>query len=89
MALNDFKTVCKKHPKDKQARGKYKECEKALKEARFAAAIESEETAPFSIDPSSITVIFFSFFSPLRVWPSPAPLAISHGVLHATAACGA
>ena len=43
-------------PKDKQARAKYKECDKAVKEAMFAAAIVSEETAPFSMDPTRINV---------------------------------
>ena len=52
----EVKTVCKMVPKDKQARAKYKECDKAVKEAAFAAAIVSEETAPFSMDPSRINV---------------------------------
>ena len=56
LALKDFKTVCKMVPKDKQARAKYKECDKAVKEAMFAAAIVSEETAPFSMDPTRINV---------------------------------
>lgn len=56
VALKDFRAVCKMQPKDKQARLKFKECEKAVKAAAFADAIMSEETAPFSIDPSGITV---------------------------------
>eukprot|EP00617_Octactis_speculum_P022238 CAMPEP_0185745854 /NCGR_PEP_ID=MMETSP1174-20130828/4235_1 /TAXON_ID=35687 /ORGANISM="Dictyocha speculum, Strain CCMP1381" /LENGTH=494 /DNA_ID=CAMNT_0028420103 /DNA_START=9 /DNA_END=1493 /DNA_ORIENTATION=+ len=56
VALKDLKTVCKMCPKDKIARRKYKECDKAAKQAAFAAAIISDETAPFSLDPCAISV---------------------------------
>lgn len=47
-AKKDFKTVCKLVPNDKDARSRLAECEKIIKEAAFAAAITSEETAPLS-----------------------------------------
>lgn len=36
------------HPRDRDAVAKYRECEKAVKAAAFAAAIETEETMPLS-----------------------------------------
>ena len=53
-ALKDFKHVCRLQPKDPQARRQYAECEKQAKEAAFARAIESEETAPFALDSARI-----------------------------------
>ncbi len=47
-ARKDFRAVCKLRPKDKDARNKLQECEKAVREAAFAAAILSEETVPLS-----------------------------------------
>ena len=47
LALKDFRHVCKLEPKDKQARLRLKECDRAHKAQAFANAIESEETAPF------------------------------------------
>ena len=47
-ARKDFRNVCKLRPKDKDARAKLAECEKAVREAAFAAAILSEESAPLS-----------------------------------------
>jgi len=47
-ALADFKSVCKMKPKDADANSKFKECQKRLKEAAFAAAIQNEETLPVS-----------------------------------------
>ena len=47
-ARKDFRAVCKLRPKDRDARGKLQECEKAVKEAAFAAAILSDESAPLS-----------------------------------------
>ena len=55
-ALKDFKHVCRLQPKDPQARRQYAECEKQAKEAAFARAIESEETAPFALDSARINV---------------------------------
>ncbi|KAL7505567.1 hypothetical protein ACHAXN_003024 [Cyclotella atomus] len=57
-ARKDFKMVCKLRPKDRDARNKLAECEKAVREAAFAAAILSEETAPLSetFKPESIVV---------------------------------
>ena len=48
LAKKDFKQVCKLKPKDRDARAKLAECEKAVREAAFAAAIVSSETAPVS-----------------------------------------
>lgn len=47
-ARKDFKVVCRLRPKDRDARAKLVECEKAVKEAAFALAIESEESIPLS-----------------------------------------
>ena len=47
-ARKDFRMVCKLKPKDRDARSKLAACEKAVKEAMFAAAIESEATVPLS-----------------------------------------
>ena len=48
VARKDFKQVCKLLPKDRDARMRYSECDKMVKQAAFAAAIQSEETAPLS-----------------------------------------
>lgn len=52
-AKKDFKKVCQMKPKDKDARAKLAACTKAVNEAAFAMAIESDETAPLSqtLDP--------------------------------------
>lgn len=57
-ARKDFRMVCKLRPKDRDARAKFNECEKACREAAFALAIESEETVPLSstIDLSTISI---------------------------------
>ncbi len=47
-ARKDFRAVCKLRPKDRDARGKLQECDKAVKEAAFAAAILSDESTPLS-----------------------------------------
>mmetsp|Transcript_9136 Transcript_9136/g.19509 ORF Transcript_9136/g.19509 Transcript_9136/m.19509 type:complete len:533 (+) Transcript_9136:176-1774(+) len=47
-ARKDFRAVCKLRPKDRDARNKLQECEKAVREAAFAAAILSEEMVPLS-----------------------------------------
>ena len=39
-ARKDFRAVCKLRPKDRDARAKLAECEKSVREAAFAAAIE-------------------------------------------------
>mmetsp|Transcript_24890 Transcript_24890/g.32425 ORF Transcript_24890/g.32425 Transcript_24890/m.32425 type:complete len:497 (-) Transcript_24890:92-1582(-) len=56
LALKDFRHVCKLEPKDKQARMRLKECDKAAKAQSFAEAIESEETAPFVLDVEKMEV---------------------------------
>jgi serine/threonine-protein phosphatase 5 len=57
-ARKDFRAVCKLRPKDRDARAKLNECDKAIKEAAFAAAILSEESVPLSevLQPESIIV---------------------------------
>lgn len=47
-ARKDFKMVCKLRPKDRDARSRYAECDKRVKEAAFAVAIQSAETVPLS-----------------------------------------
>lgn len=47
-ARKDFRAVCKLIPKDKDARNKFAECDKRVKEEAFANAIVSEQTAPLS-----------------------------------------
>eukprot|EP01082_Thalassiosira_pseudonana_P013103 g12185.t1 g12185 contig6:1392661-1393242(-) len=47
-ARKDFRNVCKLKPKDRDARAKLSACDKAVREAAFAAAILSEESAPLS-----------------------------------------
>jgi serine/threonine-protein phosphatase 5 len=56
LARKDFKQVCKLIPSDRDARKRLAECEKAVREAAFADAIVSEQTAPFSstFNPDSI-----------------------------------
>jgi serine/threonine-protein phosphatase 5 len=48
LAKKDFLKVCKLKPKDRDARLRYSECDKVVKEMAFAAAIQSEETIPLS-----------------------------------------
>jgi serine/threonine-protein phosphatase 5 len=57
-ARKDFKSVCKLRPKDRDARLRYAECEKMVKEAAFAAAIQSEDSVPLSesYEPNDILV---------------------------------
>jgi len=57
-ARKDFKKVCQLKPKDRDARTRLAACDKSVKEAAFAAAIESEETIPLSetYDPNQLTV---------------------------------
>lgn len=47
-AVKDFKLVVRMKPQDKDARAKLKLCEKIIKEAAFAAAIQSERNLPLS-----------------------------------------
>lgn len=47
-AVKDFKLVVRMKPADKDARAKLKLCEKIIKEAAFAAAIQSERNLPLS-----------------------------------------
>ena len=49
LALRDLKQVVKLHPNDRDAREKYKACDKAAKEAAFAAAIMQEEEEPLCL----------------------------------------
>lgn len=58
LARKDFRAVCKLRPKDKDARSKLNECEKAVREEAFCKAIEAEQTAPLSAsyDPSKIDI---------------------------------
>mmetsp|Transcript_37132 Transcript_37132/g.77744 ORF Transcript_37132/g.77744 Transcript_37132/m.77744 type:complete len:541 (+) Transcript_37132:129-1751(+) len=44
-ARKDFRNVCKLRPKDRDARAKLSACDKAVREAAFAAAILSDESA--------------------------------------------
>ncbi|TYZ62550.1 hypothetical protein PybrP1_009670 [[Pythium] brassicae (nom. inval.)] len=57
-AVKDFKLVVRMKPADKDARSKLKLCEKIIKEAAFAAAIQSERNLPLSetIDVGAIVV---------------------------------
>jgi ABC-type Fe3+-citrate transport system substrate-binding protein len=64
-ALKGFKKVAKAKPKDKDARKKLKACEKLVKQAAFAAAIESDETKPLS---ETIAVDSMSKFSHSTLW---------------------
>ena len=58
LARKDFKMVCKLKPKDRDARVRYAECDKIVKQVAFAAAIVSEETIPLSesYEPSDIII---------------------------------
>ena len=47
LSVKDFRHVCKLMPKDKVARVRLAEADKAAKAKAFADAIESEQTAPF------------------------------------------
>jgi serine/threonine-protein phosphatase 5 len=57
-ARKDFRQVCKLKPKDRDARAKLSECEKAIKEELFAMAIMSDHSDPLSstYDPNTITI---------------------------------
>jgi serine/threonine-protein phosphatase 5 len=57
-ARKDFRQVCKLKPKDRDARAKLAECEKAVIEERFALAIMSVHSEPLSstFDPNTITM---------------------------------
>lgn len=54
--MKNFRLVVKMKPQDKDARMKYKLCDKLVKEAAFAAAIQSERNLPISetVDVDSI-----------------------------------
>ena len=58
LARKDFRQVVKLKPKDRDARAKLNECEKAIREEAFSKAIEAEQTAPLSAtyDPSKLEV---------------------------------
>lgn len=45
-ALKDFKQVAKMYPKNKEAKQKARQCERALREAMFAKAIQAEASKP-------------------------------------------
>ena len=47
-AVRDFRRVVRMKPQDRDARAKLKLCEKIIKEAAFAAAIQSERNLPLS-----------------------------------------
>lgn len=61
VALKDFKQVVRMNPKDKTARDKLKMCEKLMREAAFASAIQSDNDIPVSesIDVESIGKAFY------------------------------
>lgn len=65
-ARKDFRKVCQLKPKDRDARAKLQACEKAVKEAAFLKAIESEMTAPLSAtyDPNAISLSPESYDGP-------------------------
>ncbi|KAL7579036.1 hypothetical protein ACA910_019076 [Epithemia clementina (nom. ined.)] len=48
LARKDFRQVCQLKPKDRDARSKLNECEKAVKEEAFSKAIQAEQTQPLS-----------------------------------------
>lgn len=66
LARKDFKQVCKLKPKDRDARAKLAECEKAVREAAFADAIVSEQTAPLSTtyNPNDISLDTSAYSGP-------------------------
>lgn len=57
-AKKDFKKVCTLRPKDRDARLRFNECDKLIKEAAFAEAIGVKETAPLSdtYDPNALHI---------------------------------
>ncbi|TDH65242.1 uncharacterized protein CCR75_006060 [Bremia lactucae] len=57
-AVKDFRLVVRMKPQDRDARAKLKLCERIIKEAAFATAIQSERNLPLSetIDVHSLTV---------------------------------
>jgi serine/threonine-protein phosphatase 5 len=57
-AKKDFKKVCTLRPKDRDARLRFSECDKLIKEAAFAAAIGTKETIPLSesYDPNELHI---------------------------------
>jgi serine/threonine-protein phosphatase 5 len=69
-ARKDFRQVCKLKPKDRDARLKFQECEKVVREEAFSKAITSEKSAPLSdtFDPNTIPLDPASYDGP---HPSP------------------
>jgi serine/threonine-protein phosphatase 5 len=65
-ARKDFRAVCKLKPKDRDARSRLQACEKAVREAAFAAAIFSTATAPLTdtYDPSALPIDPVSYDGP-------------------------
>lgn len=58
LARKDLRQVVKLKPKDRDARAKLSDCEKAVREEAFSKAIEAEQTAPLSAtyDPSKTDI---------------------------------
>ncbi|CAM9197577.1 unnamed protein product [Chrysoparadoxa australica] len=58
LALKDFKQVARLRPTDREARAKYRACEKLAKEAAFAEAIQLEDAEPMCVRmiPSEVVV---------------------------------
>lgn len=54
-SMNDFKTVCKMQPQNKEARQKFEDTKKEYQLQQFAAAIVNEEKL-LVVDPSEIVV---------------------------------
>jgi serine/threonine-protein phosphatase 5 len=74
-ALKDFRVVLKLKPKDKDARRKYKICDKAVKEAAFAEAIQHESTIPLYETLTIEDIAVESSYEGL-VWEDDAPLSV-------------
>ena len=55
-ALKDLRQVVKAHPSDKDAQSKFKACDRASKEAAFAAAINQADEEPLCsrADPDAV-----------------------------------
>jgi serine/threonine-protein phosphatase 5 len=75
-ARKDFRTVCKLRPKDRDARTRLAECDKAVREAAFAAAILSDVSIPLSDTFKPETILIEKSYD----GPHPMPETLDGGI---------
>ena len=75
-ARKDFRNVCKLRPKDRDARTRLAECDKAVREAAFAAAILSDVSIPLSDTFKPETILIEKSYD----GPHPMPETLDGGI---------